>query len=70
MNEPKTISKLSDHAAVLVRQHNLKGCFIVAVQKDDKAHVAFFVDDASPGEMQDALCEAIVFNHERSYKVA
>ena len=59
-----TIGKLSDHAAVIVRQRSAKACVILVVEDNGQVSQGVMAERCPPAEIQDALCEAIVFNAE------
>ncbi len=62
----ETIARLSDHAAVLMRERGAKACVIVICEADGQVSQGCISDGASPADVQDALVEAIVFNAERA----
>ncbi len=65
-----SIARLSDHATTLMRERSAKACVILIVEADNKVSQGVISDGASPAELQDALCEAIVYNSERARGIA
>jgi len=59
MEKVKRIAKLSDHAAVMSRERDAAGCFVIVVEDDGSTSIGWFAASATPHEMQNALCSAI-----------
>ena len=61
------IGKLSDHAAVLMRQREAKGCMIIVIERDGTTSIGTCHDGANANDVQEALCAAISHNREQSH---
>lgn len=62
MADVHNINSLSAHAAVLMRERAAKGCLIIVMESDGRVSVGITCDGATPADVQNALCEAIVEN--------
>ena len=58
-----SIARLSDHAAVLARERNAKGCIIIIIERDDTYSQGAFFPEATPQDVQDMLCAGICENY-------
>ena len=63
-----SISKLSDHAAVLCRERNAKAVFILVAESDDTFSQGMISLGATPSDVQDMLCAAICENRKAGWE--